>query len=154
MRIYTAQFTGVAVAAQQDLLSIVAGAACGCKLIRFGISQSSEMGDSAEEGLSIVLKSGATSAGSGGSAPAMIPADFGDAAATATVRANDTTPAGTGTIVTHNAWNWNIRVPFEHIWLPEDRPVIRVSRRFVIGLLTTPADSITMSGFIEWAEEG
>jgi len=153
-RIYTSQFSGVAVTAQQDLLSILAGAACGVVLYEFGLSQSTEVGDAQEEGLSIVFKEGATAAGSVGSAPAMVPLDLGDAAATAVVRANDTTIAGTGTIVTHYSWNWNVRVPFQYIWIPELRPVLRVGRRAVIGLLTTPADSITMSGYLTFGEIG
>ena len=154
MRYYTGQFTGVAVTVVQDLLSILNGATGSVIIYEFGISQSTEIGDAQEEGLSIVLKEGATTVGSGGSIPAVVPLDVGDAAATSVVRANDTTPAINGTIVTHQTWNWNIRIPFQYIWTPETRPILRVSRRAVIGLLTAPADSITMSGYLVWGETG
>jgi hypothetical protein len=151
-RIYTAQFNGVAVTAQQDLLSILNGAVGTVLVHEIGFSQSTEVGDAQEEGLSILCKQGATSAGSAGSAPTPIPRDVTDAAAASVARANDTTPASAGTIVTHYAWNWNVRVPFQYIWTPETRPVVKASRRIVFALMTTPADSITMSGYVVFEE--
>lgn len=153
-RLYTVQFTGVAVTAQQDFFELTAGAAMGFRIWSFYLSQSTEVGDAQEEGLSILLKSGATVSGSGGSTPAIVPVDFGDAAAGLAAEANNTSRANTGTIVTHHAWNWNVRVPFQYIFLPEERPVMRVSRRCTLELATTPADSITMSGFILVEELG
>lgn len=153
-RIFTAQFNGVAVTAQQDLFEIVAPATGIILLHELGLSQSTEVGDAQEEGLSIILKSGQTTTGSGGSAPAKVPNLFGDAASGATVAANNTTKATAGTIVSHLAWAWNIRVPFEKVWTPELRPVLSPSRRGTIELGTTPADSITMNGYLVWEEIG
>jgi hypothetical protein len=153
-RFYTAQFTSVAVAAQQDLLSLVAGSACGFRVHELGLSQSTDVSDANEKEWSLVFKAGATTAGSGGTTPTPVPNDFGDAAATATAHANDTTIATAGTIVTHYTWNWNVRVPFQYIWTPETRPVMRVSRRCVFGLLTTPSASTTCSGYIVFEELG
>ena len=49
--IYTVTFAGVAVTAQQDLMALVAHSSKQCVLLGFGISQSTEVGDTAEEGL-------------------------------------------------------------------------------------------------------
>jgi hypothetical protein len=154
MSMYTALFSSVAVAAQQDLLSIVAGAARSVRIHEIGLSQSSFLSDANEKEWALILKSGATTAGSVGTAPTPVPLDFGDGAATAVVRANDTTIANTGTIVNHYAWNWNVRMPFQYIWTPESRPILRVSRRMVLGLLTTPSASTTCSGYIVFEEIG
>lgn len=152
MRIYTAQFNGVAVTAQQDLFELVAGTSVPLNIHEIFLSQSTEVGDAMEEGLSILLKQGQTTTGSGGSAPAKVPKDVDDAASAATVAANNTTKATAGTIVTHACWNWNIRVPLQILFTPEMRPFMKGGRRCTIELATTPADSITMSGYITYSE--
>jgi hypothetical protein len=145
-RIYTCQFGAVAVTAQQDLFE-VAAAATGIVLVHeLELSQVSEVADAAEEMLALLVKSGSTTTGSGGSTPTAIPRHFGDTAFAGTPKVNNTTKATSGTIVTHYAWNWNIRIPFLKVWTPETRPVISPSRRLTVELATTPADSITMSG--------
>lgn len=152
MRVYTAQFTNVAVTAQQDLFAILAAAEKPVTIHEIFLSQSTEVGDAMEEGLSVVIKQGATVAGSGGSIPAVVPRDVDDSAGGAVVRANDTTIANTGTIVTTHAFNWNVRVPLQLLFTPELRPYAKGQRRIVVGLLTTPADSISVSGTITWSE--
>lgn len=153
-RIYTASFTGVAVTAQQDIFDLLCPAGIMAEVLEVCLSQTTEIGDAQEEGLSILVKQGATVTGSGGTLLTPIPLMLGDAAATTTVRANDTTPAGTGTIVTQESWSWNVRVPYQRIWLPDQCPLVKISTRLVIGLATTPADSITMSGYIKYKEIG
>src|SRR3972149_8089543 len=110
-RIYTVQFGGVAVTAQQDLFEINVASTKVALVHEIHLSQSTEVGDAAEEGLSLLMKSGATTSGSGGSAPTAIPLDLGEAAHAGAVEVNNTTKATAGTIVTHTAWNWNVRVP-------------------------------------------
>ena len=151
-RIYTAQFSAVAVTAQQDLLSLLAGTNTPCVVHEIFLSQSTNVGDANEKELSIVVKQGATTAGSVGTAPTPIPRDVDDSAAAAVARANDTTIAGTGTIVTTHSWNWNTRIPFQVLFTPELRPYVKGARRLVVGLLTTPGASTTMSGYITWSE--
>ena len=153
-RMYTAQFNGVAATAQQDLFEIVAPSTAIVVIHELCLSQLTEVADAAEEMLLILLKSGSTTTGSGGSAPSKVAQLFGDAASGATVAANNTTKATAGTIVTHHAWNWNVRVPFQMIWTPETRPVLAPSRRGTVELATTPADSITMAGYLVWEELG
>ena len=151
-RVYTANFTSVAVTAQQDLISILASATSSFEIIEIWLSQSTEVGDAQEEGLSILLKTGATTVGSGGTTMTPPPRQLTDTAFGGTVRINDTTPASAGTIVTHEALNWNVRAPFQRLWVPDCTIVCRVSTRFVLGLATTPADSITMSANILFRE--
>lgn len=153
-RIYTAQFTDVAVTAIQDLFELVAPADAIVKLHDIHLSQKTDVGDAAEEILNIQLTSGHTVSGSGGSSPAAVPMELGDAAFGGTVEANNTTQANTGTIVTHYSWDWNIRGPFDKIFTPETRPVLSPSRRMCIELPAAPADSITMSGSITFEEIG
>lgn len=153
-RLYTVSFTGVAVTAQQDLFEVVAPADAVVRIHRIGLSQSTEVGDAMEEGLSLLLKSGQTTSGSGGSVPTAIPNELGDAAFGGTCEVNNTTKASAGTIVTHYAWNWNVRMPFEHVFTPEERPILSPSRRGTLELATTPADSITMSGYMVIEEIG
>ncbi|MGH7525933.1 MAG: hypothetical protein ACREMX_04450 [Gemmatimonadales bacterium] len=153
-RKYTAQFTGVAVTAQQDLFELNAPSDAVVVVHELHLSQSTEVGDAQEEGLSILLKSGQTTSGSGGSAPTAVPVEFGDAAFGGTVEVNNTTKASAGTIVTHHPWNWNVRMPFDKIWTPETRPILSPSRRATVELATTPADSITMSGSMTIEEIG
>jgi hypothetical protein len=151
-RIYTAQFNGVAVTAQQDFFELVAPSTGAVLIHAIELSQTTEVGDDQEEGLLILLKSGQTTSGSGGSTPTPVPLAFGDAAAGTVVEANNTTKATAGTIVTHAAWAWNVRGDFMKIFTPEMRPIVRASRRLTVELATTPADSITMHGTI-WFEE-
>ncbi len=151
-RIYTAQFNGVAVTAQQDLFELVAGTNTPIVVHELFLSQSTEIGDAQEEGLSILIKQGSTTTGSGGSAPTKVPRDVDDAASAATVAANNTTKATSGTIVTHQAVAWNIRVPLQILFTPELRPYVKGARRLTVELGTTPADSITMNGYITWSE--
>ena len=147
-RIFSATFAGVAVTAQQDLFSILAPATEAIHIHGLILSQTTEIGDAMEEQLSIQVTSGATSAGSVGTSPTAIPDFLGSTAFGGTVRANDTTRASAGTIVTHHSDTWNVRTQF--LWMPppELRWRIAPSARLVVGLLTTPADSITMNGTI------
>lgn len=152
--IYTVQFNGVAVTAQQDFIEVTAASDSPLVLIGFGLSQSTEVGDAAEEGLSVLIKSGQTTSGSGGSAYTPVALDASSAAASFVAEVNNTTKASTGTIVTHYAYNWNIRVPLD-IVLPEPMQVIlTASRRLTIELATTPADSVTISGYAVFQEVG
>lgn len=153
-RVYTVQFTGVAVTAQQDLFEIVAAAGKNCRVLGLYLSQSTEVGDAQEEGLSILLKSGQTTSGTGGSAPTPVPLNVTDAAAGFTSEVNNTTKASVGTIVTHHADNWNVRAPFVLLWPEKMQIELTGGRRLTAELATTPADSITMSGTLYVEEYG
>lgn len=153
-RNYTVSFTGVAVTAQQDLFEVTAAAGKNVEVIGIFLSQSTEVGDTQEEGLSILIKAGATTTGSGGSTPTAIPLSVSDAASGVTAKVNNTTKATAGTIVTHHADNWNVRAPFILLFPEDMRVMLTGSRRLTVELATTPADSITMSGTLYLREFG
>lgn len=155
MRTYTVQFNAVAVTVAQDLIEIVAHASRVAKIIAFGISQYTDVGDAAEELLSILLKSGQTVSGSGGSSYTPIATDMANSiAAGFTAEVNNTTKANTGTIVTHYPTAWNVRGPLDII-LPEPMQIILpAGRRATLELLGAPADSLTMNGYMVVEEIG
>jgi len=153
-RLYSAQFNGVAVTAQQDFFEVNVASTKVVVIHSIHLSQSTEVGDAQEEGLSILIKSGPTVSGSGGSTPTAIPRQLGDSAYAGTVEANNTTKANTGTIVTHDARNWNVRIPLDLYYPPDQRIVLAPSARLTVELGTTPADSITASGIIVFEEIG
>lgn len=153
-RIYTVSFTGVAVTAQQDLFELAASASRMLLVHAVELSQSTEVGDAAEEALSVLFKRGVGStSGSGGTAPTPQPLQTNQGASGFTAEVNNTTKMTVGTITTIVASNWNIRsTPMAWIFTPELRPMVGISERFTVELGTTPADSITMSGTM-WVEE-
>lgn len=153
-RVYRVPFPLVAVTAQQDFLTIVSASTKVTELLELHASQTTEVGDAMEEGLNLAIKQGATSNGSGGGTVTPVPAHLGDAAFAGSARRNDTTPASGGTIVTHQEDNWNIRMPMNIIFTPETTIWIPPSARLVWGLLTTPADSISVSGYALIREYG
>lgn len=153
-RVYTALFTATGITVQQDLFAIVSPSDAVTELMEIHLSQVSEIGDAQEEMLAITVKSGMTTAGSGGTTVTPNPLSLGDVAYGGTVRANDTTKASGGTAVSHKTWNWNIRVPLDIIDQPEACKPISPSARLTIELATTPADTMTMSGYVVFKEIG
>lgn len=154
-RYYTAIFSGVAVTAQQDFFELLAATGKPVIITKIELEQTTEVGDAQEEGLSILMKKGTgVTSGSGGTAPTPNPADIDDTAAGAVTEVNNTTKMTSGTITTLAAWAWNVRMPFNKIFLPEERPIIKPGDRLTVELGTTPADSITMNGTISFYEIG
>ena len=147
-RMYSVPFAAVAVTAQQDFFEVTAAAGKPVIVHSIEIEQSTEVGDSMEEGLSILLKRGSsgTTSGTGGTTPTPPPVCSSDAAFGGTTDVNNTTKMSAGTITTLRAWCWNVRIPFFKVFTPETRPVIAGSERLTVELATTPADSITISG--------
>lgn len=156
-RLYTAQFSAVAVTALQDLFEVVAPSDAVVKVHSWSLLQTSDVQDAAEEILRLetVRGVGATS-GSGGSTPTAQPIEDGDSAFGGTVEANNTTriTAGGGSLETLEQYGWNVRVPIEKIYTPETRPVISPGNRWTLALPAGPADSLTMSGMVTFEEIG
>lgn len=151
-QVYVVSFAGVAVTAQQDLLSLLPATQKPITVHAVYLSQSTEVGDAMEEGLVIELRRGNTTVGSGGSAQTPIALDPNMAASATGGRKNDTTPASSGTAALLHREAWNIRAPFVYMPAPEDRPKCKNAEYLCLGLLTTPADAITMSGEIVFEE--
>lgn len=150
--VYTVQFNGVAATAQQDLFEIVGHASKPYVILGYSLSQTTEVGDAAEEQLLILLKSGQTTSGSGGSAPTPVANDSSGGSAGFTAEVNNTTKASAGTIVTHEARAWNVRGPFDVLYTQEQQLVMAAGRRATLELASTPADSITINGTM-WIQE-
>jgi hypothetical protein len=155
---YTAQFNGVAVTAQQDFFELLAPSDAVVIVHMVLLTQTTEAGDAQEEQLSILFKRGVGSvtSGSGGSTPTPAKTESGFAAAGSTVEANNTTKmaTGSGTITTLDADSWNVRADKTWLMPPELRIILSPGERLTVELGTTPADSITMNGVIKFEELG
>lgn len=151
---YTAQFAGVTVSAQQDLFEITAPSNAVVILHQVVISQSSETGDAQEEGLLLHIKRGADTPGSGGAAAAPSPLQAGFGAAGTSVAVNNTGKAAGASVETLHSEAWNVRAPW--IWLPppEGRIVLSPDMVATVELATTPNDAITASGTVVFEEIG
>lgn len=152
---YSATFSSVAVTAQQDFFEYTAPSDAIAIIHSVELTQSTDVGDAAAEGLAVLIKRGATSSGTGGTQAATpAPLEFGFAAAGGVLDLNNTTKASGGTIVTLLSSNWIIQSPWLWLPTPETRIVLSPSQRLTVELGTTPADSITCSGTMLFEEIG
>lgn len=145
-RIYAIPFRNVAVAAVQDLIAAYCGASMGVALHGFTIGQ---ITGTTVQNLNISVKRlpATVTSGSGGTSVTPQKMGRGDAAATITARANDTTQATTsGTAGVLHGDVFNTVNGYQFFWPPNDQPVIGLSEAAVISLDTPPAAPMTMSG--------
>lgn len=150
---YTAKFAGVGVTVQQDFFEITPADDKPIVILKCVLSQSSDYGDSAAEGLDIRIVSGNSTSGSGGSSFTPLLHSAGFAAAGAACEINNTTKASTGTERELWAENWNIQMPWIYQPTPEEQFVIsQADTRVCVRLGTTPADSLTISGVLVFME--
>lgn len=149
---YLASFENVAVTAAQDLFSILPATQRPVVLHACYISQSTELGDAAEEQLRIIIRRGGTTVGSGGSAATEYPLDPSAPTASAAVRYNDTTAVTSGTIINLHAEAFNVRTGWVYLPTPETRIIVRNAEFLEVYLAAAPADSVTMGGTIYWEE--
>lgn len=153
-RIYLAQFENVAVTAAQDFFEVTPAANKPMVIHGYGLHQTSDTGDAAEEILRISLVRGHTTSGSGGSTvtPALLASSADTASGDTTVEINNTTIASTAgtTLYVHGM---NVRAGLEVWFPPEARPgVSAADTTIVLRLLAAPADSLTMGGWIVFEE--
>jgi len=157
-RLYTSFFEPTAVTTAIDFFELLASANNVIKVWEWGLFQTTELGDAAEEVLDIetVRGDGTVTSGSGGAASTPQPIDNGDSAAVSTVETLNTTRmvVGTGVLDILEKPGWNIRIPLEKIYIPERRPVISPSDRWTLSLNTAPADSVTIGGYVVFEEIG
>lgn len=142
---YAVPFSAVAVTAQQDFFEINASSTRSLILHSIYITQNSDAGDAQDEMLSVLIKTGATTSGSGGTAPTPQPLG-GSGTAQFTAEVNNTTKATAGTIVTKHADSFNVRAGWYYRPTPEERIELLGGGRLTVELATTPADSLTMNG--------
>lgn len=155
MRLYSVNFENVAATVAQDLFDIAPADDKICILHGIWLSQSTELGDAAEEQLRIKIIRGFATVGSGGGSFTPVPLNEHDAAAGATVRINDTTIAVVGGGSTDVLWaeSFNLRSGWVYLPTPEMRPIVKqTSTRLVVQLVAAPADSVTMNGTLIYQE--
>lgn len=137
-----------------DLFEVTPAADRPIQIYGMRLCQTTDLQDAAEEVLRIGVYRDVT-AGSGGTAltEAIYANESLSAAVTTAVRSGGTASAG-GELI--DVIGWNIRIPLEYFPIPELR--IKFSNIAAEGpvssfrLLSAPADSITISGCLYWAE--
>lgn len=158
-RMYLVSFENVAVAAAQDLFELTPAddkpiLITGMSLDNVG--GAADAGDAQEEMLRLSVVRGHATSGSGGSAPTPRPIPFSaGAAAGFTAEVNNTTIASAGTGVTLLTLGWNVRAGLREFW-PEELCLgaVQGDTTLVVRLLSTPADSVSVSGTLWVCEMG
>lgn len=152
-RIYSAEFEAVAVTAQVDFFEITCADDKPVSIIGLFLSQSSDVGDAAEEILRYRVIRGHTTSGSGGAAPTPVLIHPDDSAAGAAVETNNTTIASAGTAVNLHSDTFNVRQGLA-LWLPPEAywRSSQAAGLLVVRLMAAPADSLTMSGTVYFLE--
>lgn len=151
-RLYTAAIDAVTIAAVQDIFMLKAGAANGTVIHQIRVSAGG-VTSPAELRLRLKRLPATVTNGSGGTTPTINFVDTGDSkAATATLRANDTTQATTsGTAQILAGEQWNVLAPFEELPIPELRWRQAAGEAFVLDVAGTVASTV-ISGRIIWEE--
>jgi hypothetical protein len=158
-RIYAIPYTGTVTTsgANADLLELLPADDKPVRLRGFSLSQSSEVGDAAEESVQIeVIRMTATvTSGSGGSAVTPVPMDSADVAAGVAAECNNATVATTsGATTVIEELGWNLRnTPYEH-WYPDAAfsPKAKQGEALLVRLVSTVADNVTVE-LTFWVEE-
>lgn len=157
-RIYTISYSGTITNAggDTDLVEINPADDKPIRLRGFALSQISEVGDAAEEGLRIsILRLPATVTSGNGTATTPAPMDSGNTAAGAACECNGATVATTsGTAVVMAEYGWNIRNSPYEVWFPDAdfAPKVKQGEALVVRQQTTAADDYT-GAFTFWIEE-
>ena len=152
-RTYAVSFSGVSVAAIQDLLAVYCGSTMAIEVHGITIGQ---ITGTTVQNLRISLKrlAAAVTSGSGGSTVSPVKMTRGDAAATVTARANDTvqaTSASSSVKLLDDVFN--IVNGYQFFFPPADVPTIGLSEAVVLSLDTAPNPSaLLMSGTLYIAE--
>jgi hypothetical protein len=157
-RIYSIVYQGTITNAggDVDLLELLPADDKPVKLRGLLLSQTSEVGDAAEEGLRIsVARLQTPTSGSGGSSVTPRAMDSADSAAgVAAECANTTVATDAGTTQTLVELAWNIRQSPYEMWFPDDRfcPKVKQGEALVVRQQTTAADDYS-GCFTFWIEE-
>lgn len=149
-RVYTVEFSGARVTARMDLFEISPADDKPCRLLGLFITQSSDVGDSAEEILRFQIIRGHTTSGSVGTgAPTPRPILPNDAAAGFAAEMLNTTLATGGSPVNLHSEAFNIRSGYGNWWPPECCiTVAQPNTCLVVRLQDAPADELFMTSTI------
>lgn len=154
-RAYAATSQAVSVTGSQDLIEIAPASNKVVTIRGFSIGAAGGTADAAdaqEELLSYSVCANATATGSGGTTITPAPLNQNDAAAGATVKANNTTKAGGSPNRVFMEGTWNNRVEELVFFPPELMPVVANDDVFELRLNTAPADSLAISTTV-WFDE-
>lgn len=143
---------GVATTAAVDVFELTLSS-LGNRVAGLHMSQSSDVGDAAEEIIRYRYVYGNTSSGSGGAAADNSDAGYGAGSLdlSASVESFNTTPASGGSAENGIPGSWNIRAG-EQMWYPPGcEPILQpvsTTEVNVVRLMAAPADSLTMTACI------
>ena len=153
--IYAANFSAQAITTATDLFEITPAADRPVVIYGLTLGQTTDLGDAAEETLMIGVYRDVT-AGATGTALTeygYTNAAVSNASSAAVVALRGTASTG-GTLI--DIIPWNIRVPLQWFPIPEMRPkftnLAAEGPVSTFRLIAAPADSITTSGVLYWAE--
>ncbi len=155
-RIYRVPFSATSVSAAVDVFEILAATGKPFVLHRINIAQSSDYGDAAAEGLSVLVKraTGSYTSGSGGSTVTPTKST-NDPSAGPTPEICNTTQAaaGSGALTTIHADAFNVQGGWEFLPTVEERASLTfLAAEAVVVSITAPADAITLSGTLVFEE--
>jgi hypothetical protein len=154
-RVYRVTFEGVLVSgATNDLLELKGAAGKSLRVKRYWAGNTDTTLSTAQMMQTRCRFLPATvTDGSGGTTPTPQKTDPGDAAASATALANNTTKATTsGTAVTIDEQGWQIYAGVDISY--QAPPIVGPSEAFVFELLSTVTGTVHLSGGIEFEEIG
>jgi hypothetical protein len=151
-RVYICPIDAVAVSAVQDPFEINSASTISLALLSVFIGQSSDAGDAEDEQLRVRIIRDHSTSGSGGSSGTAVPARKGDAAFGGTVEINNTTPATGGSPIILPCDCFNVRGGMVHRPTELEIATIHGGGRIVVNFPAAPADALTVSGYIVFAE--
>lgn len=153
-RVYTIHLAPTAITAAADLVEISPADDLPVLIHGFRVWQTTDVGDAAEEIITLSWIRGHTTGGSGGNTSVVpAPKNHRDAAAGMAVETANTTAASSGTTTTPYATGWNVRAPLEVVFTPEQR--IRADQgntTLVLRMGAAPADSLTIGVSVDVEE--
>jgi hypothetical protein len=153
-RVYKIMFEDVAVSAAQDLVQVKGAAGKIARVVRAWVGATDTTAPTAQQ-LKIRCRflPATVTDGSGGTTPTVSKVDPGDAAASITALANNTTKATTsGTAIVLDQAGVHIFSGYDMPFL--NRPPIGPSESFVFELLSTVSGTVHLSGGVEVEEMG
>jgi len=155
---YSVEFEATAVATASgdvDFFEIVPGDDAPVLIHAIYLSQSSDVGDAAEEMLRVkIIRLPATvTSGTGGAAATPVPLNVRYPAASAACEVLNTAVATTsGTAVDIHSDTFNIRAGWVYLPTPEMRPRVAQAEGIVVRLMAAVTDELTMSGTLYMEE--
>lgn len=155
-RVYTVALSPTAITVAADLVELTPADDKPILIHGFRVWQTTDVGDAAEEIITLSwIRGNATSGSGGNTGVALTPKNPSDAAAGATAETANTTAASAGTAVTCYSTGWNIRAPLEVVFTPEQRIIATQGQTLlVLRMGAAPADPLTIGCSVDIEEIG